>query len=554
MSQVSTLQSLDLILEDVSAEINLSINSLEQYAKNSKQQTQLKKSITHLSKLKGVFTLLDMKGAQQLSVDTIKLIKSLPKKKQATQHQLLETISFALARLMRYTEHVNQKPHDLPQLLLPAINSIRNSINAPLLQESEFFNYEHEKTRNNRKLVLITSEESASTSRHIRQMYQIGLIEVLRQTNLIGGLKMMQRAMQKLDDECPRPNTPNLWWIAQGLLDGFIENSLVLTKTRLKLFSRLDRQIRLVENKPATLLKDSKTESRQLEKEMLYLTLISGATSHKVSSLLSHFELKPTDISDSLLRQETKEMRGPRDKDYVSIAEALLDEINDIKDALTNSQENKFEPVNLKQIHKQMTNLNSLLRILQVDDQSIRLTVAIDLINNAISSKKPLSDKDTNILYIVLESIGKAVGEDELARYSGLTSPRRQKLSESKMKVCNNTHKLVQELMSDFLNFTTQNRKATLLKTVHEKLAKIRQGFVKLKINNSIEIIDGCINFISHHLIRNPHTTEDSSINLFADIISSLEFYLETLKFTVKPSEQILEFAENSLLQLNRQQ
>ena len=57
-------------------------------------------------------------------------------------------------------------------------------------------------------------------------MYQIGFIEVLRQTNVVGGLKMMQRSMKLLDEECPRPNSPNLWWIAQAMLDGYINNAL----------------------------------------------------------------------------------------------------------------------------------------------------------------------------------------------------------------------------------------------------------------------------------------------------------------------------------------
>ncbi len=553
MTQASALQSLDLILEDVSAEINLSINALEQYSRKPDSNTTLKKALVHLNKLKGVFTLLEMLGAQRLVADAIALIKKLPKLSRDAQSDLLSIVSTALARLMRYSEHVNQKPYDLPQLLLPAINSIRAAINAPQLSESIFFECDFNMPRNDRQRNLITSEESAEKSRHFRQMYQIGLIEVLRQTNIIGGLKMMQKALNKLDSECPRPKFPNMWWIAEAMLDGYIEGSLVLTKNRLKLFSRIDRQIRQVENKPENMLQDNRAETALLTKEMLYLTMIGSASTEQVKELLSHFNLQASAISDALIRQETQEMRGPSDQDYHSIAETLMDEIKAIKLALNNSLENAFEPLDLAQAHKQMLNLSNLLKILQVEDQRIRLNVAIELVASAVKDKKPLPDKDINILFIVLDSIYKVLNESELAKYAGNSGPKRLKLSKNQMVICENTHKHVRQLIELFEQFNNKNRRVLMLKDIHDSLDNIRLGFKQLKVEAATSICEGCLVFIDHHLTNNPHTTTDTAINLFADIVGSLEFYLETLKHTAKPSEKILEFAQNSLLHLNRE-
>ena len=552
MAQVSTLQSLDLILEDVSAEINLSINALEQYSRSFKNAKALKKSLSHLQKLKGVFTLLEMTGAQRLAIDTIALIKRLPKLKPETRTRLLDVTSVALARLMRYIEHINQKPYDLPQLLMPSINDLRNSINAPVLGESAFFQNDGNKPRGGKNLVLVTSEESAAKSRHFRQMYQVGLIEVLRQTNLLGGLRMMQKAIHKLDLECPRPNSPNLWWIAESMLDGYIENRLSLTRTRLKLFSRLDRQIRKVENKAENLLDDNKLEMSSLTKEMLYLTSISGAKSKRVEKLLEHFQIKSGDITDELLRQESEELRGPTDQDYRSIAESLLEEITRIEKTLNHSQENDHDVDDLKHAMKQMTNLNNLLQILQVDDQSVRLTVAIDLIDSTIKNKQTLSEKDANILFIVLDSIRKAVDKSELAKYSGRTSPRRQQLTKAQKIIWNQTFDHVKELIKIITQFVNDNRKVLLLKECPEHISHISAGFAKLKVKQAEPILKGCSIFLEHYLVKNPHSTSEDALNFFADIIGSLEFYLETLSFTSKPSPRILAFAENSLLQLNR--
>jgi hypothetical protein len=550
MSQVSTLQTLDLILEDISAEINLSISSLERFRQDPKSSRPLTKCKAHLNRLKGVFALLDMPSANRLVLDAIKVVNSLAKCKQETRQRYLEALSIALIRLSRYCEHVNQKETALAELLLPSINELRTTINVQQLDESVFFKAKANKSRKNKRLSLITSEEDAANSRHYRQMYQIGLIEVLRQTNLNGGLSMMKKSLVKLDDECPRPASPNLWWIAQALMDGYIEQGLALTKPRLKLFSRLDRQICYLENKAVYRLDDNKQETQRLAQEMLYLTWISQSESKLVKKLLAHFDLAMPLIGDKRLREESEELRGPSDQDYNSISEALLEEIEKIENLLLQADEKALNHLNLEEVMSQMVTLNNLLKILQVDDQTVRLSVAIDLIEKAIEKKRSITTKDSNILFLVLKSIKESVGESKLAKYSGQKRKQRSRISDSKMKVCESTELLVKQLIKDVSLFSEDGRKRQSLSKVEQLILDIQQGFNKLEIKNVEPILNACLSFVKTHLIREPQATSQNSIELFADIITSLEFYLETLKFTTEPSTRILEFAENSMSQL----
>jgi hypothetical protein len=550
MTQTSSLQTLDLILEDISAEINLSISSLERYRQDPKGLKYLKKCKAHLNRLKGVFALLDMPSANRLVIDTIKVVSSLTKCKQETKQRYLEALSVALIRLSRYCEHVNHKESALPELLLPTINELRTAINVQQLDESVFFHGNSNKSRENKRVALITSEEDAAKSRHYRQMYQIGLIEVLRQTNLNGGLSMMKKSLAKLDEECPRPTSPNLWWIAQAMMDAYKEQGIVLTKTRLKLFSRLDRQICYLENKPVYRLDDNKQETQRLAQEMLYLTWISQSETKLITRLLAHFDLPAALVGDKRLREESDELRGPSDQDYNSIAEALLEEIEKIEKSLIQADEKDLALLDLEQAMNQMVTLNNLLKILQVDDQIVRLSVAIDLIEKAIARKTNLTSKDSNILFLVLKSIREAVGESKLAKYSGKTRKQRNRISAAQLEICEATEVLVKELIRDVSLFTEQKRKRQHLVNVEQLILDLQSGFKQLKITKADPILRVCLNFVKTHLIRSPQATSQQSIEFFADIISSFEFYLETLKYTSEPSSRILEFAENSLSQL----
>ncbi len=554
MSHSNNLQALDMIIEDLFSEINLAVTALDAYLRGTNKAQSLQDTLEHLNKLSGIFSLLEMNGAKQLILETTFLIAGIEKRNSKTQAKIIEIISTTLLRLHRYLEHVNLKNFDIPELLMPTINQLRGVARKKPLSESAFFSANVNLPRKNKEVVLITSESSASESRHFRQMYQIGLIEVIRQTNRVGGLKMMRKALQKLDRRCPRPSSPNLWWLAAALMYCFVDESLYLSKDRLKLFSRIDRQIRNIENKSRSLYQNHKIEMDQLASDMLYLIWISQSKDTELATILAHFELSPTSISDSLLRKEFIELSGPSQQDFESLADAVLQELSDIEVNLAPAQLPNYQPNDLEPAMLQMHSLNNMLKILQVDDQVIRLSMAIDLIEKSIDANAVLPERDIKILHVVIDNIRTSVNESELANYSSDSSSTRTQLSKDLSKVRAEAHSVVKQLMEMISKFTRDGKKILLLKPGGELLSKMRKHFVELDVKQAIPIVDQCSLYFINHLQQNPKETSNTEINLFADVVASLEFYLETMEFTAKPSARILSFAEQSLETLKNEQ
>jgi hypothetical protein len=549
-----SLQALDMIIDDVLSEINLSVSALDAYLKEKNKSQAHADAETHLNKLSGIFSMLEMVGAKSLVQEISFLNSEIDKRHVKTQAKILELVSTSLLRLYRYLEHVNLKNFDIPELLLPSINQLRGVARKKPLSESAFFKANVNKPREDRDVVLITTESSAAESRHFRQMYQIGLIEVIRQTNKTGGLKMMQKALYKLDVRCPRPSSPNLWWLAKTLMNSLIDDSLHLSKERLKLFSRIDRQIRNIENKSRSLYHNHKIEMDTLALDMLYLVWISQSKSSNLQALLRHFELPTAHISDSLLRKEFIELSGPSQQDFSSVADAMLQELSDIEVNLAPAKLPNYQAIDIETAMIQMHSLNNMLRILQVDDQVIRLSMAIDLIEKSIDSNTPLAERDINILHVVIEKIRESVNESELANYSIDRSSTRTQLSSEKAKIRSEAHAQVKQLMEILSKFTREGRKILLLKPGAGILTQVRKLFIALEVKQAIPILDQCSLYFLNHLQQNPKETSNTEINLFADVIASLEFFLETMQFTANPSERILKFAEQSLATLQNEQ
>ncbi|MBV1909677.1 MAG: hypothetical protein KUG78_10175 [Kangiellaceae bacterium] len=551
MPQNNRLRSLELIVDDIYREISSSVKLLDLFLADTSTNENLSLASSHLNKLKGIFTLLEMRAAKQLTVESILLVEVISKSKQKKPQKLLELISTSLLEMHRYLEHLGRKDHDIPELLIPTINRLRSLTQRKQLTESAFFMVNVDLKRKNKEVFLLTSELSASRSRHFRQMYQIGLIEVIRQTNIRGGFRMMRNALQKLDEKCARPSSPNLWWIANALITSFACEDLNLSKSRFKLFSLIDRQIRNIENKNESLYDNNKIEMEWLAKEMLFLVWISAKTSTSRERLCQHFKLEPAHITDSKLREEFIDLKGPSDQDFGSIAEALAQELISIDSKLASAHDESYEPSDLAPALAQMISLNNMLKIIQIDDQIVRLAMAVDLIEKSIEADEKLPTKDIKILRVVIDNISKSINKSELSNSSQNKSSRRRQLSAQQNNVRGITHARVKQLMEMLTQFISNNKKVLLLKNGPKLFEQIQQGFKELDQQRAVKLVDKIHSFFTHHLQQAPKATTEEQINLFADSISGMEFYLETLEYTATPSERILEFAENSIATLS---
>jgi hypothetical protein len=550
MLRTNTLQAFDLIGDDVATEIGRSIKQFENYLASDDQSDSLLSALNHINKLKGIFTLLDARGPLTLINEILVVAEQLPLVDKKSRN-LMETLSISLLRLQRYLEHVGKKSDDMPELLLPAINSLRKQLGKQSLLESSFFKVDLERRRPDSPIDLAENRQSPK-SRYYRKMYHIGLIEVLRRTSIKGGLKMMQRALQNLDDGLRLSNSHDLWWISEVLMDSFIEKKLQLTSERLKIFTRIDYQIKQLDQGNAETKEQSKRKAIDLTKEALYLSTISHQDSLKRSDLLDYFELKEPVIKEQQLRVERDEYNGPSESDFSAITDSLMSELSEIELLMCRLSHKVIQTKLQKQTLEKMLRLKKMLFILKEETQIIRLSMGISLIENTIECRSAMQEKDIEFLNVVLDNISTALTLARQSNNLGSQETRRARLSDEMESIRSDAHQAIKSLMETMANFMANNRKTLLLKGVPNLLDKVLDSFTKLKIPRAAQQVVASRQYFSNYLQQNPHSTPEESIQYFADIIGGLEFYLDTMAFTAHPSEQTLEFIDSSLDSLRK--
>jgi hypothetical protein len=112
----------------------------------------------------------------------------------------LSALSNALHVLRRYLENLDLHRQEMPELLLPAINDLRQAGGQPPLPESYFFSVRLDQARQG--VVAASLQEGVdpvALARRFRQIYQQGLLGFLRGDKVPSALRLMERALGGLE-------------------------------------------------------------------------------------------------------------------------------------------------------------------------------------------------------------------------------------------------------------------------------------------------------------------------------------------------------------------
>ena len=137
------------------------------------------------------------------------------------------------------------KNRTLPALLIGGINELRRAGGKALIQESHFFsaNLSRPRTPPAPESDLPRAELPA-LARRLRHMYQTGLLGVLRDLNPSVNLRLMGRAMVRLDRAAGDCGLSRFLWIGQAVITAMVADDMALTPARKALLSQYDRQLK----------------------------------------------------------------------------------------------------------------------------------------------------------------------------------------------------------------------------------------------------------------------------------------------------------------------
>src|SRR3990167_1692484 len=549
---VSGATSLSLVRNELFTTMEEAESSLEHFIAERHNGSLLQQAVESLHQVRGTLNLVELTGAELLAQEVLEQATDIPVGAGGERDVQLSALSNALHVLRRYLENVDVHRQEMPELLLPAINDLRQAGGQPALPESFFFSVRLDHARPRTAPAALDAAAKEVEGRRLRQMYQVGLLGFMREQNPQASLKLMGRAMARLDTLYANEPRGRLCWVGAAAVEAQLEGQLLARKSRKQLFSRIDRELKQI-------LANSQYETpRSLLKELLYLVALADSRGPAATPVRELFGLTSLPFTDHLLEEEYQRLAGPGQAVMRSLSSAIREELTSVKDMLDLIERGTVQAESLGNLHAVLGKLSKTLGMVGLSSAGNALnaqlqTVAVWSEARAPQQQELLKLADA-VLYVegMVASLERGERRDssagQLAPDKELESFAYYQLNEARIVVVDEARGGLALAKRAITAYLEADGDRMHLSNVPFSLQAVRGGLWFLGQERAAALVGACAEYIQTQMFEAPKMPSEQMLETLADALSSLEYYLEAgagMRPETQPS--VLDLAADSV-------
>ncbi|MBI1423527.1 MAG: response regulator [Gammaproteobacteria bacterium] len=561
MLQVSRIDgnTLSWVKSEIDQTMDNARKALEAYVENPADESQLRFCLNYLHQVYGTLQMVELYGAGMLANELERLSTALIDNKVKNRDEAYEVMMRGMMQLPDYLERLQQGQADYPIVLLPLLNDLRAARGSPLLSESALFSPNLEVDA---PIPLEAAEDSIDTLvRKLRHAYHLGLLDWFRDNDVNAGLKRISSVIERLRPAANDPDTGRVLWAASGLVealrDGGVNSSIAIKL----LMGQVDREFKKILDKGEFAL--SSEPPVELLKNLLYYVASSKSQGSRVTELKNAFNLKELMPDTETLERARADLSAPNAALMRTVSSVLLEDLTQVKDNLDVfvRSENR-DPATLTELSNKLGQMSdtldmlgfgaqrillqdqvAVLRAMGAGERDIEEPVLMDVAGSLLSIEGALSEPTTHIEAV--DDTAELNNDASIIRQ--FTNPEQRKLVRhvvDEVKVDLNTIK------DAFNDYSRAPKHVDALSEVPGLLDRIRGSLSMLTLERASEILSKAAQFIQTRIIDPAVRPDAHTLDLLADSISSVEYYLESLTESWGHPTAILDVAEQSLIDL----
>lgn len=554
----STIKNIRLLLEEYSHDLD----NIEPLVKINKE--------LHL--LKGSLEILEFFGAALLIEDMGKALNALINDEFKEKDDIFEALLQATLSLEAYVDKLHKDQNDIPLALLPIVNDVRASINEPLLSESALF-------LPNLSIVPKTPDineevqpenQLQDTAKSLRPYYQAALLTWFKDPTDHLSTQQLKLVARNLESASVTPRNRQIWWILGGLYEALIDKGLKSNVAIRLILGQADRVIKtLSQNDEDYFEKNPPTD---LLKNALYYISQASSNGKRVETLKRVYQLDQVMPSEKDLSSFRHSLNSPNSETLISIAKELKKNLDQSKAVIDNFARNTpKETDRLESILNPLKHIADTLTILSLSDEKNLLQEQIEKISTIVESGSTPSRETMLSVATALLKL------DSYLQNINNTSRKKQDWQQNKSKtntgdeMSDNTinnfpeteYRLliiktateakhnISEVKNNILAYlASEKTDKTLLANIPSLLSEI-EGCLTISNNEyAASIVNALNQLVLENLLQEPPKNKNLDLDLLAESIVSIEYYLEAIAEERSPLMPILEMTQESLSQL----
>ena len=554
MVAITNATSLTLLKDEIDATLSQAESSLEAWAEDSSRDGELQECARAFHQVRGICQMLELPAASLMAEEMELVAGDIAGRSDSTARTA--ALGNAIVLLQRYLEYVQLKDQALPELVVDGINELRRAAGKSLIPESHFFKLDLSRPRYPQAPEsTVRPEELPRLCRRLRHMYQVGLLGVIRGENPSANLKIMCRALERIDRLCGPCAHSRLWWVARGAVEAMLHGRMSMNAARKNLLAQYDRQIKKLVYEGAEAL--GQEPPLLLLKESVYVVSLSETARGVIGEIKQAFDLRPR-ITDQTLQDELALMSGGSGSVLRTVADALKEELGGVKDELDRISQGVAD-ANYVEVADAIDRIASTL--VMVGEHRTAQGIKERAIEVRGWKPEEVDMEGEPFRQLVDELLGventlaglerRFAPEDDLHRQEHNTAISLYQLDEARITVvgeCRAGLSLSKRSLSTYMDHNHDRMHIGNLPSV---LAGVSGGLTFLGLDRARAVMDACREYIEQVLLsREAEPPGAEQMETLADAISSVDYYLESMEEQKPIGDAVLEVAEFSMEEL----
>lgn len=557
MVAIQHATSLNLVKEELDATLRQAETGFEGYVDDPTQVAHLDTCVECLHQAWGVLWVLDVPGALDLALELEHVARQIREQGGRAPDELVAAVGSALMVLGRYLEFVQVKSRHVPELLVPALNAVRLAGGKQPVPECAFFSCDPAARRPGEGGDALESDaEVARLTRRLRQMYQVGLVSVLRGENIPAHLRMMIRALERIDKIGGGTPAGRLWWSAQGALRALAQPGVEVDRSRKMYLGGIDRFLKRVVQEGGSVLREE--PPRVLVRESVYLASLLPLDDKEGAAIRKSFHVPPDCPDAAGLQAEREAMSGPGGSVIRTVAAQLRSDLAAIKElldlAVRGSPDARYGNVatELAKVGHTLVMLGLVRESQAVKERAESLRTWDD------GRRIDQESADFQRLLDDLLGIESSVGglERRFSPADGFTGGELgpgslHQLDDARRTVLAECRSGIALAKRGITSYIEANFDRMHLNNIPSTLKGVVGGLRFLNLERTAAVLDACVLYMDARLLAGePSAPSANALETLADAISGVDYYLESMEEQKPMGDGVLEVAESSMDEL----
>lgn len=552
-------ESLQIVGNELAVTLNDARLALEQFAEGEGGPNILDRCVGMLHTVRGVLRMTETYGASLLAEEMEATCRYLGRARADASDEALDSLSRAAVQLPAYVERILQGGRDIPLVLLPLLNDLRAARGKPLLSESTLLLLNVFGSDGDSPALPAyepSGEDLSELCRELRPRFQLALLGLIKGEDPERSLLQMTEVTTRLEHASASPEVRQLWWVAAGILESLRDGQLEISVSLKRLMGQVDREIKRLltigEQRFAV------QPPRELINNLLYYIARVTEPNQRVNEIRGAFNLGELVPANEQVEAVRESLAAPSMKLMHTVAEAIREDLARVKDVLDiYLRTGMAHPEELVPQVDLLKKIGDTLGVLGLGELREIVQARRDELNEIASGRSQAEESRLVAMAAALISVEQRLGDqlikliappDDSGEAATDADTEYVAVSRAVMRECVVNLSRVQDAITQVLG---RPGDGAPLDTVPPLLRGINAGLLILGKTEAVELVEDTERAIQNLIQRDAEAPDKNSLDLLADAIISLHYYMETLEAGRREPVYMLDNARRCLLALS---